>query len=325
MYASNHVCKFLSAIGFCLTATLAQAAGLRGIDIPADAAGPAIHGMIWYPCTEPPGEIRLDEFIVPGVAGCPLARDHLPLIAFSHGQGAGLLINHDTAETLADQGFIVAAINHPGDNGRDLSRSDDLSGFNERPTDIKRLIDFVTGASPFAARIDQDRIGFFGYSRGAYAGLVLIGANPDWAGAASSYCQQRQGPICQQILGRKFPSQPLTHDPRIKAAVIVDPWALFFSAESLAPIKAPIQLWASERGGFGVLLHDVAALNANLPAQHEYHVVPNAEHLAFCAPFQAGPELCADAPGFERVAFHKEFNSAVTQFFQEHLVKAANQ
>ena len=157
MHASNHVCKFLSAIGFCLTATLAQAAGLRSIDIPADADGPAIHGMIWYPCAEPPGEIRIDMFILPGVKDCPLAGDHLPLIAASHGQGAALLVNHDTAETLADNGFVVAAINHPGDTSQDLSRSDDLSVFVERPTDIKRLIDFMIGASPFAARIDQEQ------------------------------------------------------------------------------------------------------------------------------------------------------------------------
>jgi hypothetical protein len=32
------------------------------IDIPADADGPAIDGAIWYPCAEPPGEVRLDNF-----------------------------------------------------------------------------------------------------------------------------------------------------------------------------------------------------------------------------------------------------------------------
>jgi len=319
MYASNHVCRFLSVIGFCLTATLAQAAGLLGIDIPADAEGPAIHGVVWSPCIEPPEEFDVDPFIVPAVPGCPPAGDHLPLIVFSHRQGAHLLNNHDTAEALADNGFIVAAINHPGDYGGDLSRTEDLAGFVERPTDIKRLIDFMIGASPFAAKIDKARIGFFGYSRGAFAGLVLIGANPDWAGAASNYCQQRQGPICQQILARKFPPQPLTHDPRIKAAVIVDPWVPFFSAESLAPIKAPVQLWASERGGSGVLLRDVATLDANLPAKHEYHVASNADHEAFCAPFQAGPQLCKDPPGFDRVAFHKDFDAAVVAFFQQHL------
>jgi predicted dienelactone hydrolase len=327
MHASNHVCRFLSAIGFCLTATLAQAAGLRSIDIPADASGPAIHGVVWYPCAEKPGELRVGDFVLPGVENCPLAGDHLPLIADSHGQGATLFVNHDTAETLADNGFIVAAINHPGDTAQDRSRSDDLSVFVERPTDIKRLIDFMIGSSPFAASVDQDRIGFFGYSRGGYTGLVLIGANPDWAGEASKYCQQRQLVFCQQIVGRKYPSQPLAHDPRIKAAVLVDPLASFFSAESLAAIKVPVQLWASERGGFGVLLHDIAALDANLSAKHEYHVVPNAGHLAFglCSPalVKERPELCVDAPGFDRVAFHAQFNGDVLAFFRKWLVRPA--
>lgn len=327
MHASNQFCGLLTAIGFCLTATLAQAAGLRLIDIPADADGPAIHGAIWYPCTVPPGEVKIGWAILPGVQDCPLAGDHLPLIAASHGQGGTFLLgNHDTAETLADNGFIVAAINHPGDTSQDMGRSNDLSVFVERPTDIKRLIDFMISASPFAARIDQDRIGFFGFSRGGYTGLVLLGANPDWTGAASNYCQQRQGPICRQILGGKYPSQPLTHDPRIKAAVLADPGPLsiFFSAESMAPLKAPVQLWASQRGGSGLLPHEVAALDANLPARHEYRVVSNAGHFAFVPPcppalVKEEPEACVDAPGFDRVAFHRDFNAAVIAFFQQHL------
>jgi predicted dienelactone hydrolase len=328
MHASNQVCRFLAAIGFCLAATFAQAAGLRSIDIPADANGPAIHGVIWYPCAETPGEIRIDIFILPGVKDCPLAGDNLPLIAASHGRGGTPFGNHDTSETLADNGFIVAAINHPGDTAQDLSRSGDLSVFIERPTDIKRLIDFMIGASPFAARIDQSRIGFFGFSRGGYTGLVLLGANPDWAGEASSYCQQRQPLFCQQILGRTYPSQPLTHDPRIKVAVLADPLAIFFSAESLAPLKAPVQLWASERGGDGVLPQRVAAVHDGLQTTHDYHVVPNAGHFAFVAPcpsalVQARPEVCVDAPGFDRVAFHAQFDADVLAFFRKWLTRPA--
>jgi predicted dienelactone hydrolase len=328
MHARNHVCKFLSAIGFCLTATLAQAAGLRSIDIPADADGPAIHGVIWSPCAESPGEVRLDPFTLPGVKDCPLLGDKLPLVVVSHGRGGTPLGNHDTAETLADNGFIVAAINHPGDTARDLSRSGDLSVFIERPTDIKRLIDFMIGASPFAARIDQDKIGFFGFSRGGYTGLVLLGANPDWTGEASNYCQQRQSLFCQQILGRTYPSQPLTHDPRIKVAVLADPLAIFLSGESLAPLKAPVQLWASERGGDGVLPQHVAAVHNGLQTTHDYHVVPNAGHFAFVAPcppalVQARPEVCVDAPGFDRVAFHAQFDADVLTFFRKWLIRSA--
>jgi predicted dienelactone hydrolase len=56
-----------------------------------------------------------------------------------------------------------------------MSRSGDLSVFIERPNDIKRLIDFMIGASPAASNIDPGRSGFFGFSRGGYTGLVLVG------------------------------------------------------------------------------------------------------------------------------------------------------
>jgi predicted dienelactone hydrolase len=242
MRTFNHVCRIVSALTVCLTVNVAQAAGVRSVDIPADSDGPAIRGMVWYPCAERSGEIPVGPFALQGVRNCPPAGEHLPLVAVSHGRGGSLLGHHDTAEILADNGFVVAAINHPGDTAQDLSRSSDLSAFVERPTDIKRLIDFMIDASPFATRIDQDRIGFFGFSRGGYTGLVLLGANPDWAGAASNYGQQRQGPLCQQISGKSYPSRPLAHDLRIKAAVVADPLAIFFSAESLASLKAPIQL-----------------------------------------------------------------------------------
>jgi hypothetical protein len=153
--------------------------------------------------------------------------------------------HHDVAETLADAGFIVAAIDHPGHTTFDMS-SGDLSVFVERPTDIKRLIDFMLGAPPAAPKIDPKRIGFFGFSAGGYTGLVLIGANPDWA---IPLCRRSSAaPICGQILGKEFRVQPLAHDPRIKAAVIADPFSLFFTGDSFAAVKVPVQLWASERG-----------------------------------------------------------------------------
>ena len=85
-----------------------------------------------------------------------------------------------------------------------------------------------------------------------------------------------------------------------------------------------VQLWASEHGGDGVSPESVDAVDRNLPAKQEYHVVANAGYFAFlipCSPALAKgvPEVCTDAPGFDRVAFHKEFNAAVIEFFQQHL------
>ena len=37
---------------------------------------------------------------------------------------------------------------------------------------------------------------------------------------------------------------------------------------------------------------------------------------------KAEPELCTDAPGFDRVVFLKEFNAEVLAFFRAHLTAA---
>jgi predicted dienelactone hydrolase len=305
--------------------------GFQFIEVPATADGPALEGGVWYPCAEPPGEIDLGKITamfgitVIGVKSSPISDDKLPLVVLSHGRRSHFALHHDTAEMLADGGFIVAAINHPGDTYFDMSRSDNLSAFVERPNDIRRLVDFMLGASPLAPNIDPQRIGFFGFSRGGYTGFVLIGANPDWA-AAAAFCERSSSYWCEQIRKQEFPARPLAHDPRIKAAVIADPLAVFLTAHSFAAVNVPVQLWASERGGDGVSPESVAAVDRSLPARHEYRVVPGAGHFAFlipCPPALAKnrPEICTDAPGFDRVAFHEHFNRDVLTFFQKHLTQ----
>ena len=48
--------------------------------------------------------------------------------------------------------------------------------------------------------------------------------------------------------------------------------------------------------------------------------MPNAGHFDFLAPCTPrfavmAPPLCSSLPGFDRVAFHREFNAAVVDFF----------
>jgi len=317
--------KLLGAIILCLTATLAQGAGLRAIDIPADAGGSAMSGAVWYPCSQAPGAADIGKYTFPGVKDCPLPDGKLPLIVVSHGRTGSLAGHHDTNAVLADAGFIVAAINHPGDTGSDLSRTDDLSIYVQRPNDIKRLIDFMIGAPAFAASIDRERIGLFGFSRGGYTALAVIGANPDWANVTER-CKELKNHVCDQIRAREFPGS-VTHDFRIKAAVIADPLSVFFTASSFGEIRIPVQLWASEFGGDGVLPHSVDIVDKNLATKHEYHVVPNSGHFSFLAPCQPEmtaqlPRLCVDAPGFDRAAFHTKFNADALAFFRAQLMKA---
>jgi predicted dienelactone hydrolase len=309
------------AMAFCILATPSFAAGFRFIDVPADAEGPALTGALWYPCAEPPGQMSFGPYDLPVSKDCPLSGEKHALVVVSHGRGGTFMGHHDTAEAFADAGFIVAAINHPGDTRSDMSRATELSVYVSRPADIKRLVDFMVGSSPAAPFIDPSRIGFFGFSRGGYTGLAVIGADADWENALK-YCGDSQGRGCQQIRNKDFPG-PISHDLRIKAAVIADPLAVFFTAETLAPIKVPVQLWVTELGGDGVFLRDTAPLDTNLAAPHEFHVVRNAGHFAFflCPPglAKAEPVLCTDRSGFDRAAFHTEFNAAALKFLQDNM------
>lgn len=311
---------FLIALG--LVATSVQAAGLTPIEVPAGADGPALKGFVWSPCATQANEVQLGPITVPAVRGCAIAGEKLPLVVISHGHGGGSLNHHDVAETLADKGFLVVALNHPGDNFSDPSRAGDISIMFQRPQDVKRLIDFLLAGWKERAKIDPDRIGFFGFSRGGYTGLVLAGAVPDF-GDPTVPCPE-PAPICGEIRRNEIPATPLARDPRIKAFVLADPLSFFSTKESLRSVEAPIQLWSSERGGDGVLPKSVAMLEDNLPSKPDFHRVPGSAHFAFLAPCppalaKSQPEICSDRAGFDRASFHKSFDKEVLAFFRQHL------
>ena len=68
-----------------------------------------------------------------------------------------------------------------------------------------------------------------------------------------------------------------------------------------------------------------SALTANsLPGKPDIRTVP-AGHFAFLPPCSpqlatAVPRICTDVPaGFDRAAFHRDFNASIVRFFRDHL------
>ena len=310
------------AVIFLSLATPATAAGLRVIEAPA---GP-LRGIVWSPCDAPAGEARIRDRVFPGTKDCPVKTGKRPLIVISHRRTGWSGGHHDTAAALADAGFIVAAIDHPIDsNASKTSRIEDIAYLAERPADIKHLIDFMLGSSPFAANIDPTRVGFFGFSRGAYTGLVLVGGSPNGELAqATCAASTEAGSLCEQIRAGKFPQDYVT-DPRIKAAVLADPAPAFiFGREDLKNVSVPVQLWSSERGGRGASAEATTKIGEALPSKTSANIVRNAAHFVFLAPCAADAlksesEFCADGAGFDRTAFHKQFNADLVAFFRQRL------
>ena len=122
-----------------------------------------------------------------------------------------------------------------------MCRSGDLSAFVDRPADIKRLIDFMLSMFPAAPDIDRPRIGFYGFSRGGYTGLVSFGGNPDWA-CATEFCQRSSAYCCEKIRRKEFPVQASHTTRGSKLASSPTALSVFFTGDSLASVSVPVQL-----------------------------------------------------------------------------------
>jgi len=314
-------------------AAAARAAGIRDFVIPADQNGPKILAELWTPCATPASEIVVDSETWPvaihGVRDCAIPQKHLPLIVISHGLFGDRFSHHDTAEFLADAGFAVVSLNHTQDSV--LSYNDksvsDISPFLTRPVDIQRVLNTLLLHPQPGLDIDRNRIGFFGFSRGGYTGLVLAGAVPDFHHPAFP-CVEKV-PLCREMSDNDIPPHPPGYEPRIKAFLLADPLSFFADKSSLAAVKAPIQLWSSALGGMGVTPADVEAIAQGLPARPDFHPVPNSTHMSFIFPCTQAfaktnpPQVCSDPLAFDRTAFHTQFNALVLRFFRAQLGQGA--
>jgi predicted dienelactone hydrolase len=315
-----------------LGATPALSAGFEQIMVP-DPDGAPLEVGIWYPSkvTAVPQRLGLFEQTVAN-GGAVEGRD-LPLIVMSHGTGGSFEGHYDTALALAEAGFVVAAATHTGDNYRDQNQ---VGRLESRPRHIKVLIDYMLASWQHHDALDPSRIGMFGFSAGGFTALVAVGGTPDLRTVAP-YCAAHPDEwSCRMLKERKInisantAEQSMTvskwvHDPRIAAAVIASPAIAYaFSAEGLSAVTVPMQLWRGDSDEILPHPNYAQAIYDRLPAKPEYRVVPNAGHFAFLAPCTPSlaahvPEICRDPEGFDRAAFHREFNPAVVAFFKAKL------
>ena len=311
-----------------LVATPALSAGFEQVMVP-DPGGAALEVGIWYPSKALAAPQRLGLFEQTVADGGAVAGRDLPLIVMSHGTGGSFEGHYDTALALADAGFVVAAVTHTGDNYREQIQ---LGRLENRPRHIKVLIDYMLASWQHHDALDPSRIGMFGFSAGGFTALVAIGGTPDMRTVAP-YCAAHPDEwSCRMLKDRKINvSANITgqwnwvHDRRIVAAVIASPALGYaFSAEALSSVTVPIQLWRGDSDEILPHPNYAQAIYDRLPVKPEYHVVPNAGHFAFLAPCTpalaaVAPQICRDPQGFDRAAFHREFDPAVVAFFKAKL------
>ncbi len=319
----NRLVPALIALFLC-HAGAANAAGFEFAQA-TNTPGPPLDLAIWYPSTAAPADEKIGPFQQRVARGGPVTGELLPLIVISHGTGGTSLGHYDSAIALADAGFVVVAVTHPGDNARDHALSFKSENFSGRARHISLTVDFMLTGWRDHGRVDPARIGVFGHSAGGATALLVLGAELDW-GIMKRFCLEHPDDWgCQRARQNNVidtgASVVRGRDGRVKAAVLGAPaLGAVFTPEFLAAVKSPVQVWIA---GQDVIARDAILIGPRLPP-HEDHLEAQAGHYAFLAPCGAdlaalAPEICEDPAGFDRRRFLAGFHRSMIAFFQANL------
>ncbi len=156
----------------------------------------ALVTTIWYPAdsaaVETPhwvGPADSPLFAVGSAAlDAKLAHGKFPLVVLSHGTGGSALMLGWLATKLAAHGYIVAAVNHPGNNALEPYTPSGFSLWWERARDLSEVIDKMLADPEFGTHIDSGRIGAAGFSPGGYTMIEIAGGITDRT-AFRKFCQ----------------------------------------------------------------------------------------------------------------------------------------
>ena len=307
-----------------------------------------LHVEIWYPAaassTEAPQQIGslFDAGHAAPNASLASAPKRFPFILLSHGTGGQALQLAWLAEPLARRGFIVAAVNHPGNNATDTYTAAGFALWWERARDMSIVLDRMLAEPTFGPRIDSSRIGAAGFSLGGYTVLELAGATTDW-NAFLAFCKthedfcagppefrhlrdeletaMKQDPSINESIQRAGASY---RDNRIRAVfAIAPPLGVAFNPTDLARITIPVQLVVGDKDPEAPA-KDNAQHFAQLIPHATLNILPGASHYTFldvCTDAGAAkfPQLCETEPSAEREKFHDQVSAMAVAFFDDHL------
>ena len=280
--------------------------------------GRTIALALWYPTTTAESMLSYSR-AQPGHAarGAPIAPGRWPLVILSHGSGGNRFNQSALGETLARNGFIVAALEHPGDRTFDDGDSGTARNLLHRPHDVRFILDALLGEnSAFATVIDAERIAMVGHSAGGFTAVVVGGGRPN-IGSLDHYCRENEATdldtcpadrslLPEDSIERVYLEGGLSlADPRVRAAILMAPAiGLLFDGPALADVAIPVMLfWA----GRDEILNEPGNSRryANGLARVRDRAFPTIGHFTFlneCSEFlaAAAPEICRDPPGVDR-------------------------
>jgi predicted dienelactone hydrolase len=102
-----------------------------------------------------------------------------PVIMLSHGFGGTARMVGWFGIAMARDGYIVIAVDHPGNNGADTMTMTGAVLWWDRANDLRTALDEVGRDPIIGPHLDSNRVGAAGFSAGGFAALVAAGAKVD--------------------------------------------------------------------------------------------------------------------------------------------------
>ena len=288
-------------------------AGLRDIQVPDAGGAQPCAAVIVYPSTAHEQQVRLGPYTLDAASDAPVAEGCFPLVVVSHGTGGSHLLYRGIAAHLARAGFVVLLLEHPRNNRNDNSLAHTHTILADRPRQVRCAIDWAYADGTLAPHLAPGAVAVVGHSLGGYTALAVAGGLP--------MANERETPD-----GLAHPV-PVTPDARVRALVLLAPATPWFMAPgALAHVRVPMLMLSGERDEHAPPWH-AELVRGGVPdvSRIEYHVVPNAGHYSFLAPFPEHMVSAAfapsqDPPGFDRARFHEELHAMVGAFLERELV-----
>lgn len=343
----------------------------RPVSQPARAGGPAVGMMqrawvdparrnwtntgprplatvVWYPAA--PGAPLVDvlagqkvPFRVPLVAaGAPLAPGarKYPLVVLSHGTGGAAVSLMWLGHALAAHGYIVAAVNHHGNNALEPPTPQGFLLPWERATDLSLLITQMLADPQFGPRIDPARIGATGFSLGGFTVIELAGGRIDFQAFLDFCASPERDFTCApqpefpeawaqfnaikdkdpQVIASLKRSGDSYRDERVRAAFAMAP-ALGegFSEARLNGVTIPVQIVIGGGDTVTPLETNAERFSAFIPGAKLTVLDGPVQHYDFldeCTPEAAAAvPLCQEKPGVDRARVHAKVEEMAIAFF----------
>lgn len=284
--------------------------GCRTAGATDEVQGASVPVWLLYPTRAAAQTRRFGPYPLDVASDAPVEGDGLGLVVISHGTGGTPWVYRDLAAHLAREGFVVAMVEHPGNNRRDDRLAGTAANLANRPRHLRLAVDAAFADALVGPRLSREGVAVVGHSMGGYTALAAAGGRP------TSMPHESPDEVAHRV--------DVTPDPRVRALVLFSPALVWFCAEddALAGVEAPVLMYTTELDEFAPGLNaDVVERGVRDPRRVEHRVVPGGGHFAFLSPFPAA--MCdpsfppsQDPPGFDRAAFHRVMNAEVASFLR---------